>query len=290
MDDENYSIDLQIMRSHAYRDDSYELDDWEGFTCIDCGHRSLWATGDFNEDAGEDESYFQSICGECGGEMETASEDTDWNSVRDKIPDEYFNRTAERYNRPKCPSCKQNLQDSQDTETIRMLGEEVEVHERCAETIWHENIEAPYWYDYFTPEHYEAAVDFLRSLDTVGCVITHDGYGYNMGELYVHSNYLNVSAIREVIDMFGGEVYSVHVVHDDDEEEFDCVSEHGACVEYNIDFAMGSRCYEQPERLQEIWDKFSFGPDDYIDDADKIFDADFSDMDRGPAEVPDECR
>ena len=284
-------LDLQMKRRAAYEDDEYELDDWEGFTCNECGNRQLSAEADLEPD--EDDELLDSICSECGGSMETTGEDTLWDKVREKIPEGYLSGEAMETDLPECPACKEDIQESDNTVSWALNEENANIHERCAEAIWKSNIENPHWYDSFTPEHYEKAADYLRSLECVGEVITNNGTSYGFGEMYIHTNYCTTGVVQDVVDDFNGRIVSAGVTREDYDHQFDCVSEHGTCFEILIDFCGDNHTYNPPEALDRysrdegpMWSQDHFIVD--YDNYEEFFDADFSVIpERGAEEVPE---
>lgn len=286
-------LHLQQARHAAYKDGVYELDEWEGFTCTECGDRLLTATVNL-------EDGLESFCRSCGGAVETSGEDTDWDAVEEKLPEEYLTGEAMETGLPTCPACRSDIKEDAVTVTWTVGEKKATVHKRCAEGIWEQKIENPRWYDTFTPEHYEAAADYLRSFDSVGCVITHGGTAYMGGEMYVHTNYCTTSLVRDVLDAFNGRVVAAGIAREDDEHEFDCTTEeHGTCFEILIDFCKAGAGRMPPEYLN----KFKAAPredgsshrvsQDYFitKHNEPVFDADFSATDEKPSErVPKKYR
>jgi hypothetical protein len=291
-------IDLQIKRLEAYRDGEYELDDWEGFRCTECGNHQLLAEVDFETPhvSSEEDDFFETNCRRCGCSTETSDVDADWDRVEQKIPEEYMSGEAMETDYPECPACKKDIKENDSVFSFELDDKRADIHEKCAETIWKSEIENPHWYDSFTPEHYEKAADYLRSLDCIGEVITSGGKAYSFGEMYIHTNYCTTSVVQDVIDDFSGRIVSARVVRAEDENQFDCVREHGSCFEILIDFCGDGYIRNPPESLDRyskdegpIWsqDHFIVNHDEY----EELFDADFSVVpNRGPEEVPKEHR
>lgn len=285
-------LDLQIKRKAAYEDGEYELSDWEGFTCTECDNRQLSARADMENDGNE---LLKSVCEQCNSRMETSSAETDWDLVREKIPEGYLSGEKMETDLPECPKCGSDIQENGQTTELTFEDKTVELHQRCGDAIWEKDIENPRWYDTFTPEHYEKAADYLRSLECVGCVITNNGSSYAFGEMFIHTNFCNTSVVQDVIDDFNGRIVSAKVAHEGDEDQFGCVRKHGTCFEILIDFCTDSSGRIPPESLDRY--SRSEGPswsqDHYLLDYDNepFFNADFTLVrDRGPEKVPDKHR
>lgn len=285
------TLDLQMKRKAAYEDGNYELSSWEGFTCTECDNRQLSARADLEC---EDE-LLRSVCDECDGKMETPEEDTDWDAVREKIPTEYLEGDAMETDLPECPKCGSDIKEEGETAEITFRDQTVELHKRCGEALWEGEVENPHWYDTFTPDHYEKAADYLRSLECVGCVITNNGNSYPFGEMYIHTNFCTTTVVQDVIDDFNGRIISAKVVEEDDDDQFACVGEHGTCFEILIDFCTDGSGRMPPESLDRYSrdEGPSWSQDHFLLDYDNtpFFDADFSKVrDRGPEKVPDKHR
>jgi DNA-directed RNA polymerase subunit RPC12/RpoP len=283
-------IDLQIKRRAAYQDGLYDLDDWEGFECINCGNRQLSAEADL-EDSTEN---LNTICENCGSRTETSEEETDWDKVREKIPTEYISGEALETDNIECPSCKRDIKDEDNT-VIWSLGNRKEtLHQRCAEAIWENSIENPVWFDTFTPQHYEKVAEFLLSFDSIGEVITNNGNLYSMGEMYIHTNYCTTSIVKDVIDAFNGRIVYAGVAREDSDRGFSCVQEHGTCFEILIDFCTSESTNLPPEYLDKYdKDEESLKSEDYfvMKSDEPLFDADFDVIKRNnTVTVPDKYR
>jgi hypothetical protein len=284
-------IDLQIKRRAAYEDGVYELDDWEGFECVDCGNRQLFAQADLDSST----DILNTVCKKCGGSTETSGEKTDWEKVRQKIPKEYISGEALETDNPECPSCGSDIKKDDSTVTWSLKDRKESLHQRCAEAIWENNIENSVWFDTFTPQHYEKVADFLRSFDSVGEVITNKGNLYAFGELYVHTNYCTTSIVKDVIDAFNGRIVYAGIAREDYDGGFSCVKKHGTCFEILIDFCTSDSTNLPPEYLDKYSGEDSMKTEDYFiknsDKHDPVFDADFSEVpNRGSEQVPDKHR
>lgn len=282
------SIELQMKRIEAYQDGVYDLDSWEGFKCSSCGNRQLTASGDFGGGS------LDAICDDCGSTLETTDEETKWDKVREKLPKEYLTGEALETDDPDCPRCGIDMTESSDTKKVTVGDNEYILHKNCAEDIENYSINNNVWFDTFTPEHYEAAADYLRSFDTVGEVITFDGKGYQMGEMYVHTNYATTSIVDDVIETFGGRIVHATITTEGDDNGLSCVNEHGTCFEILIDFCSNEPTRSRPDAL----DRYGYGdeditPQDHFIKSGKYkkhFDANFDIIkEKDQEEVPDKC-
>lgn len=284
-------VKLQTSRLSAYKNGDYELDEWEGFTCPNCGNREL--TAGLSD---ESDDIMDSVCSKCGATTETSDKETNWDSVEEKIPEEYLTGEAMETDFPECPRCERDIKESDDTHTLNFQNKQATLHKSCMESIWENNIENPMWYDSFTPKHYEKAADYLRSLDCVGEVITNGGKMYGFGEMFIHTNYATTEVVSDVIDNFNGRIVSAKIASDEEDGGFDCVSEHGECFEILIDFCTDNGSILPPEYLDEF--SRDNGPmwsqDYFITDSDAYetrFEADFEvTRDMPPEKVPEKLR
>lgn len=79
-------IALQMARQNAYTDGVYELDDWEGFHCTECGWRGLSAPMNDDWGIGEDDDLTVTQCPECSEPgPSTSDERTNWFKVLEKL-------------------------------------------------------------------------------------------------------------------------------------------------------------------------------------------------------------
>jgi len=82
---------LQMARSRAFDAGDYELHEWEGFTCTECGWRGLhvpvndeWFRDDHDGVVGEDLAIV--VCPECGApDPDTSDERTRWHVVIESL-------------------------------------------------------------------------------------------------------------------------------------------------------------------------------------------------------------
>jgi hypothetical protein len=162
----------------------------------------------------------------------TDSESTDWEALFDDLRPSTVLEDFEplvTVPRPPCDACDTEYHDGL---TDVPLGEETyDVCESCLDHLI-DVIERYYWYDRLTEAHYNRAAEYLRSLDEVWCVKDH---AYPGGEMWVHTPYCDAAVVNDVCDHFGFRIRWFSIVEPDD-HEFDCVHDHGPCVEINLDF------------------------------------------------------
>lgn len=140
----------------------------------------------------------------------------------------------------------------------------------CADDILRE-VDDHYWYDRFRRSHYDIIAAFLDSFEEVWCV--HD-HAYEGGEMFIHTGHLTREVVSDALD-FMGSIYSIHIERVDD-SCWDCMDEHGDCIEIVIDFGNDSVPLRplRPAQLAEALTTRSVYDVNYIDEADKLFDHD----------------
>lgn len=115
-------------------------------------------------------------------------------------------------------------------EDVDIAGETYHLCDSCVSEI-HENIENE-WYDFWTDDHHEAVLEYLEARDDVWCVHGHK----EVGEYWIHTPYVNSIMIEDLNTCFDMSIYGVQLVKPESYDgEFDCVYEHGPCIEFNID-------------------------------------------------------
>lgn len=265
---------LKMARRSAYSDGEYELDEWEGYTCTECGNRQLSAMAEVGEDL---DALLVSYCDECDGELETSDEQTDWERVEEKIADKYITGEAMENDLPECSHCRRDIHDNADATDVDLgAGREYTLHERCAEKIVFNELENPHWYDTFTDAHYWTAALFLQEFETVGHVIAND-YLRQLGEIYVHTNYCTSSIVGDLRDHYSARLVHTGIAHEGDEHQHDCTSEHGTCFEILIDFASEDSWRAPPEELHRLfYEEDIYSQDYFVNQQEPAFDADFS--------------
>lgn len=128
-----------------------------------------------------------------------------------------------------CDACETTRYD--DLHEIALGEHYYEVCEDCLHLLV-ETVEAYHWWDRLTEAHYDRAAAYLRSLESVWCV--HD-HAYAGGELWIHTPYCDAAVVRDVCDHFGFQIRWFSVVYPA-ENGFECVGEHGPCLEINLTF------------------------------------------------------
>ena len=163
-----------------------------------------------------------------------------------------------------CDRCERN----DDRVIIRTDEYERYICTDCANQIFSE-IDDHYWYDRFSRGHYNIIAAFLRSLDEVWCVKDH---AYEGGEMWVHTPYFDTTVVEDVITYFG-DVRHVHIERADD-SCWECMDDHGDCVEINLDFG-GVSVHPLPEDVlaEQLWSK-SYYDVEFVDEDSKLFDRD----------------
>lgn len=87
------------------------------------------------------------------------------------------------------------------------------------------------WSDKLTKEHYDKAADYLRSLDEIWCV---KADAYQGGEIWVHTPYCSADVVLDVTENLGFKIRHFSLISDQSNVNFDCIKEHGACIEINL--------------------------------------------------------
>ena len=127
-------------------------------------------------------------------------------------------------------------------------------------------VERYYWWERLTEAHYNRAAEFLRSLDEIWCV--KDG-AYAGGELWVHTPYCDAAVVRDVCDHFGFQIRWFSAVSPSD-EGFDCVSEHGPCIEINLIY---TNRISNPLPLEyDIQDDVTYHEIEWLENHHQLFD------------------
>jgi hypothetical protein len=140
-----------------------------------------------------------------------------------------------------CSSCRETSSilacDACDTthyaelHDVSLGDSEYDVCSDCLQLLV-DQVERYYWWERLTEAHYNRAAEFLRSLDEVWCV---KDQAYAGGELWIHTPYCDAAVVRDVCDHFGFQIRWFSVVTPTD-EGFDCVSDHGPCIEINLTY------------------------------------------------------
>ena len=164
--------------------------------------------------------------------------------------------------RPPCDACETNHHDGLHEVP---LGEDT--YEVCDDCLDHlvDEIERYYWWDRLTEAHYDRAAEYLRSLDEVWCVKDH---AYPGGEMWVHTPYCDAAVVNDVCDHFGFRIRWFQIVEPED-GEFDCVHDHGPCLEINLDY---NNRVKGPLPLEyDISDDRTYSDVEWLEDDDPLF-------------------
>ena len=147
-------------------------------------------------------------------------------------------------------------------DTVRYICEE------CVDHVF-TGIDDSYWYDRFRRSHYDIIAAYLRSLDEIWCV--HDN-AYRGAEMFVHTGHCSGAVLRDALT-FMGSIYTVTVEHPDG-SVWDCVDEHGPCIEFQLDFGSGSVPVDpiSPRGLAHSLVNTHRTENVFLDDHDKLFD------------------
>lgn len=132
----------------------------------------------------------------------------------------------------------------------------------CAQELAR-SVEYHRWSDRLSEAHYENAVAYLRSLDEVWCVI---GDRYFAGELWVHTPYCSAAVVRDVCEHYGFQIAWFSIVSAG-EHQFDCVEDHGPCIEINLDYGPTSGW----PRSLDVAEDLSVSNLDMMKDGQKLF-------------------
>lgn len=167
---------------------------------------------------------------------------------------------------PPCGACGRRIK-TQDFTTVTLGEDSYDVCDRCLNVLV-SNVERPYWYDRLTEDHYDRAVEYLHTLDEVWCVKDH---AYPGGELWVHTPYCDAGVVNDVCEHFGFRIRWFSIVEPTD-HEFDCVHNHGPCVEINLDYP--GRVTEPMPLEYDIEENRSYSDVEYVGDETRLFDDD----------------
>lgn len=130
-----------------------------------------------------------------------------------------------------------------------------------------EDIDNHHWGDRFQESHYNIISGYLQALDEVWCV---KDEGYPGGEMVVHTGYCNGMVVGDILDWFG-RIYNIHVKRTG-EGSWDCIDEHGDCIEIHIDFAKDVPINPpRPAIFAKILYSSTYTETDYLKDSDELF-------------------
>lgn len=164
--------------------------------------------------------------------------------------------------RPPCDAC--DTTHCAELHDIRLGDEEYAVCGDCLQMLVGA-VERYYWWERLTEAHFNQAVEFLRSLDEVWCVKDH---AYAGGELWVHTPFCDAAVCKDVCDHYGFQIRWFSVIYPDD-DGFDCVSDHGPCIEINLLFT--NRTPDPLPLEYDIQEDVTYHEVEWIDDQHKLF-------------------
>jgi len=178
--------------------------------------------------------------------------------------DEYDSDRSPLYTvpRPPCDACDSNHHDG--LHDVCLGDDEYEVCEDCL-ALLKDEIEHYYWWERLSEAHYDRAAEFLRSLDEVWCVKDN---GYPGGEIWVHTPFCDAAVVNDVCEHFGFHIQWFSVVYPDD-DGFDCVHDHGPCIEINLDYT--NRVREPMPLDYDIIDDVTYHDVEWLEDQHKLF-------------------
>lgn len=154
-----------------------------------------------------------------------------------------------------CERCERDVLKS--LSEVLMVGDaQYVICDGCAEDII-TTTENYYWYDRYTKEHHEKAVEALESRDEVWCV----QHWYDGGEIIVHTPYVSSAVVQDVAEHFDLNVYACGPRWEK-ENGFNC--DHGDCFEFFLD--VHSNMVPLP-----VTEDVRFTDIEWLDDNDKQF-------------------
>ena len=165
--------------------------------------------------------------------------------------------------RPPCDGCGTNHHDG--LHDVCLDDDEYRVCTDCL-ALLKERIERYHWWERLSEAHYDRAVAYLRSLDEVWCV---KDDAYAGGELWVHTPFCDAGVVNDVCEHFGFHIRWFTITSPDD-VGFECVRDHGPCIEINL-------CYTNRERnplplTYDIRDDVTYHDVDWLEDHHRLFD------------------
>lgn len=190
------------------------------------------------------------------------SDQTERSSAQRIDPDKY-SACQDTSSRPACDACDTTHYD--ELHEICLGENEYDVCGDCLQLLV-ETVERYYWWERLTEGHYNRAAEFLRSLDEVWCV---KDRAYAGGELWVHTPYCDAAVVRDVCDHFGFQIRWFSAVYPCD-DGFDCVSEHGPCIEVNLTYT--NRLSDPLPLEYDIQDDVTYHEVEWLNNHHRLFD------------------
>jgi len=164
---------------------------------------------------------------------------------------------------PACDAC--DTTHYADLHDVSLGDTEYDVCSDCLQLLV-DQVERYYWWERLTEAHFNRAVEFLRSLDEVWCV---KDQAYAGGELWVHTPYCDAAVVRDVCDHFGFQIRWFSIVTPCD-KGFDCISEHGPCIEINLIYT--NRISDPLPLKYDIQDDVTHHEVKWLDNHHRLFD------------------
>lgn len=156
---------------------------------------------------------------------------------------------------PPCDACE--IEYHEGLHDVQLDDDAYNVCEDCLAML-EDEINRYFWWELLSEAHYDRAAEYLRSPDEVWCV---KADAYAGGELWVHTPFCHAGVVNDVCDHFGFRIRWFSVVVPGD-PGFDCVEDHGPCIEINLEFTnrvagplpleadIGDRSYSDVEWLE----------------------------------------
>lgn len=161
------------------------------------------------------------------------------------------------YESVECERCERDFPE--DVVSPVTIEEDHHLCEGCRLSI-EDDIENYNWYDRYTEEHHEMAVEILENQKEIECV--HDWY--NGGEIIVHTKYVSSNVVTDVCEHFGLQIMAFRPIWQE-EDTWDCVEEAGSMFQILLEYRHNS-----PPPLP-VEEEFSPLDINYLEDNDKQF-------------------
>ena len=197
----------------------------------------------------------------------TEFDDSDYDDISEWL--QSLTETDESTDHPECDACDRAQYGEEPLlHEVDLAGDAYEVCERCLNGL-RSDVEDHYWYDRLDEAHYDRAAEYLRNLDEVWCVKDH---GYPGGEMWLHTPFCNAAVVNDVVEHFSFRIRWFSVVYPDDDHVYDCVHDHGPCIEINLDYPSNA---DYPFPLEyDIAEDRSYSDTEFLNESDRLFDRD----------------
>jgi hypothetical protein len=167
--------------------------------------------------------------------------------------------------RPPCDACEINRHDG--LRDVSLGDNEYGVCGHCFELL-EDVLERYNWWDRLSEAHYNRAAEYLHSLDEVWCVKDN---AYTGAEMWVHTPFCDAAVVNDVCNHFGFRIRWFSVVYPE-EHGFDCVYDHGPCIEINLVY---DNWRTKPRPLDDdIIDDSTYYDVEWLEDHHKLFNRD----------------